>query len=79
MPSERFAYSLARVLGMPVAVMLRQMSATEFETWRALALIEADIARLVRDKTEPDAAERIAWTIPRSDEDEEPSCGLPDG
>jgi hypothetical protein len=49
--------------------MLQRMSSTEYRHWKALAMIEAQIAELVRGGTEHDTAERMAWT--RQGEDEE--------
>lgn len=41
---------------------------SEYHAWRALALIEGQIAELVRDGTDPITAERMAWTLQGEDD-----------
>lgn len=67
----QFALSLARTLGWPVGLLLRHMSATEYRTWRALALIEADVDDLVAQGTDRATAYRMAWQPQRDDDDDD--------
>lgn len=52
------------MLGTPVGVMLRSMSASEFQTWRALAELEHEVAEKIRrEKIDPADAERLVWQL----------------
>jgi hypothetical protein len=53
-----------------VFLMRALMPMREHHAWRALALIEKQIADLVRDGVDRDVAERMAWEPPAAADDE---------
>jgi hypothetical protein len=58
---------LARTLGLPVFLLRALMPMSEYRAWRALALIEADVADLVSQGTDAATAQRMAWAPPAGD------------
>ena len=61
-PERRFAFMLARELGLPVGVMLGQMSGQELSEWQAFLGMEARVQNPIASGLTPGVAEAMVWS-----------------